>query len=124
MHYIDGALCPTNYKTSPNAVLRNIPRRRTKYIHVNVVFKIHVHGVIIFQEAEPGTNVTRIEAESTDPSVTLTFTFIVNDELREDASKFDIDPDTGLITVKEELDRETQQRYEVSTVTSSTQVGL
>ena len=87
------------------------------------MYRYILHDVI-FQEAEPGTNVTRIEAESTDPSVTLTFTFIVNDELREDASKFDIDPDTGLITVKEELDRETQQRYEVSTVTSSTQVGL
>ena len=65
------------------------------------------------QEVEPGTNVTQIDASSSDPNNKLTFSFVINDELNSDASRFHIDPDTGRITVRDRLDRETQGRYQV-----------
>ena len=44
---------------------------------------------------------------------TITYGFVINDVLAEDASKFHIDPVTGVITVREQLDRERKQLYEV-----------
>lgn len=70
---------------------------------------------LTFQGAGPGTNVTQINAEvrNPKPGSRITYGFVVNEAINDDSSKFNIDPDTGLITVKEPLDFETQTTYEV-----------
>ena len=71
-----------------------------------------------FQELVPGSNVTQIIGIDRNPQDdrVLRYGFVPNDALADDMSRFNIDPETGVITVKGRLDREAQQVYEVGVI--------
>ena len=71
--------------------------------------------VIFTQNTSPGVNITQIIASDSDlgPEGELEIGFVANDALDGDHSLFNIDSDTGLITIKENLDRELKETYEV-----------
>ena len=70
------------------------------------------------QNATLGTNITQIKATDSDfgPEGQLEIGFVPNEALAEDHSFFNIDPDSGIITIKNELDRELKQSYQVRQV--------